>query len=446
MNEDVLLAVYIEDVFSDTVPNKTSGYIFDNQKSSCTNDATIRWDNSSWAPIITGMDTFKTTCNLYFKEPNFIKNCAVETCDVSYEEKKSSIKTIVFQNEITTMDNAVVSVDLSEKEDESIVAHLVENGDDPGTYNAYIQSNETIYLPTNSAIFFSYYAETVDGDYISKLTSIEGLEFVDTSQVTNMSRMFYDLRYLSSLDLSHFDTSNVTDMAGMFANNAVVDNASILLELDLSSFDTSKVTNMSNMFSGQRNIVRLDVSSFDTSNVTNMSYMFGYMNDLISLDLKHFNTSKVTNMSNMFTQIKKISSLDLSSFDTSNVTNMYYMFGLSTGLTELNITSFDTSQVTNMGYIFYGLDVEKLDLSHFDTSNVTNMGGMFRDTSIQELNLSSFDTTKVTIFSQFFWGSSDLTNVIYGEKFVYKNNANVSSMFSSCPANKPTDVSWEGIV
>ena len=305
MNEDVLLAVYIEDVFSDTVPNKTSGYIFDNQKSSCTNDATIRWDNSSWAPIITGMDTFKTTCNLYFKEPNFIKNCAVETCDVSYEEKKSSIKTIVFQNEITTMDNAVVSVDLSEKEDENIVAHLVENGDDSGTYNAYIQSNETIYLPTNSAIFFSYYAETVDGDYISKLTSIEGLEFVDTSQVTNMSRMFYDLRYLSSLDLSHFDTSNVTDMAGMFANNAVVDNASILLELDLSSFDTSKVTNMSNMFSGQRNIVRLDVSSFDTSNVTNMSYMFGYMNDLISLDLKHFNTSKVTNMSNMFTQIKK---------------------------------------------------------------------------------------------------------------------------------------------
>ena len=255
MNEDALLAVYIEDVFSNTIPNRTSGYIFDNQKSSCTNDATIRWDNSSWAPIITGMDTFKTTCNLYFKEPNFIKNCAVETCDVSYEEKKSSIKTIVFQNEITTIDNAVV------------------------------------------------------------------------------------------------------------------DNAPVLLELDLSSFDTSKVTNMSNMFSGQRNIVRLDVSSFDTSNVT----------------------------------------------------NMYYMFGLSTGLTELNITSFDTLQVTNMG-------------------------GMFRDTSIQELNLSSFDTTKVTIFSQFFWGSSDLTNVIYGEKFVYKNNANVSSMFSSCPANKPTDVSWEGIV
>lgn len=369
MNEDALLAVYIEDVFSDTVPNKTSGYIFDNQKSSCTNDATIRWDNSSWAPIITGMDTFKTTCNLYFKEPNFIKNCAVETCDASYEEKKSSIKTIVFQNEITTIDNAVVSVDLSEKEDESILVHLVENGDDPGTYTAYIQSNETIYLPVNSENFFSYYAETVDGDYISKLTSIEGLEFVDTSQVTNMSRMFYDLRYLSSLDLSHFDTSNVTNMAGMFANNAVVDNAPVLLELDLSSFDTSKVTNMSNMFSGQRNIVRLDVSSFDTSNVT----------------------------------------------------NMYYMFGLSTGLTELNITSFDTLQVTNMG-------------------------GMFRDTSIQELNLSSFDTTKVTIFSQFFWGSSDLTNVIYGEKFVYKNNANVSSMFSSCPANKPTDVSWEGIV
>ena len=299
------------------------------------------------------METFKTTCDLYFKEPNFIKSCANETCDDSYAEKKSSIKTIIFQNEFATVNNAVVSVDLSEKEDGSILAYLIENVDDPEIYTAYIQSNETIYLPADSANFFNYFTETVNGNYSSELTSIEGLEYVDTSQVTNMHRMFYDLRYLSRLNLSHFDTSNVTNMSYMFANDAAVVNAPVLLELDLSSFDTSKVTSMSNMFSGQRNIVRLDVSSFDTS------------------------------------------------------------------------------QVTNIGYMFYGLDVEKLDLSHFDTSNVTNMGGMFRDTSIQELNLSSFDTTKVTYFHQFFQGSNALTNVIYGEKFVYRNDANVS---------------WKGIV
>ena len=39
--EGALLAVYIEDVFSNTIPNRTSGYIFDSQKSRCSNDATI---------------------------------------------------------------------------------------------------------------------------------------------------------------------------------------------------------------------------------------------------------------------------------------------------------------------------------------------------------------------------------------------------------------------
>ena len=39
----------------------------------------------------------------------------------------------------------------------------------------------------------------------------------------------------------------------------------------------------------------------------------------------------------------------------------------------------------------------------------------------------------------------NLSEIIYGPKFVYKNNASVSSMFDDCPANKPTDASWEGV-
>ena len=47
-----------------------------------------------------------------------------------------------------------------------------------------------------------------------------------------------------------------------------------LTSLDLSNFDTSNVTDMSSMFYGCLNLKSLDLSSFDTSNVTNMSYMF----------------------------------------------------------------------------------------------------------------------------------------------------------------------------
>lgn len=44
-----------------------------------------------------------------------------------------------------------------------------------------------------------------------------------------------------SLDLSHFDTSNVTNMQRMFYGSHVK-------SLNISGFDTSRVTNMSEMF------------------------------------------------------------------------------------------------------------------------------------------------------------------------------------------------------
>ena len=105
-------------------------------------------------------------------------------------------------------------------------------------------------------------------------------------------------QYLKSVDLSNLDTSNVTDMSRMFWG------CYNLTELDVSSFDTSNVTDMSGMFWGCRNLTALDVSSFDTSNVTSMGGdfcgMFGVDYRLTELNLNGFNTSNVTNMGEMF--------------------------------------------------------------------------------------------------------------------------------------------------
>lgn len=75
-----------------------------------------------------------------------------------------------------------------------------------------------------------------------ELTSIEGFEYLNTSEVTNMEDMFCYCRGLQSLDLSHFDTSNVTNMSSMF------DNCYNLESLNLASFNTSKVEEMAAMF------------------------------------------------------------------------------------------------------------------------------------------------------------------------------------------------------
>ena len=183
------------------------------------------------------------------------------------------------------------------------------------------------------------------GGFYSVIEKLD-LSSFDTSNVTNMSSMFYGCSSLTSLDLSNFNTSSVTNMQSMFSQ------CSSLTSLDLSSFNTSSVTNMDSMFSGCSSLTSLDLSSFNTSSVTDMQSMFSQCSLLTSLDVSGFNTSKVTNMSDMFRDCSSLTSLDLSGFNTSNVTDMYMMFCNCSSLTNLDLSSFNTSKVTNMSYMF----------------------------------------------------------------------------------------------
>ena len=100
------------------------------------------------------------------------------------------------------------------------------------------------------------------------LKKIEGIENLNTSNVTDMSCMFRGCESLTSLDVSNFNASNVTDMSGMFFE------CYNLKSLDVSNFNTSNVTDMSYMFRGCESLTSLDVSNFNTSNVTCMYKMF----------------------------------------------------------------------------------------------------------------------------------------------------------------------------
>ena len=75
------------------------------------------------------------------------------------------------------------------------------------------------------------------------MESIDGLENLNTADVTDMKEMFYSCKRLTTLDLSTFDTRKVTDMEGMF------ENCTWLGILDLTSFNVSNVTNFMLMFS-----------------------------------------------------------------------------------------------------------------------------------------------------------------------------------------------------
>ena len=206
--------------------------------------------------------------------------------------------------------------------------------------------------------------------YLKNLKKIVGLANLDTTNVTNMAKMFADCDSLTSLNLNSFNTANVTDMSWMFQLD------SSLTNLNISHFNTANVTDMSHMFTYCFSLTNLDVSHFNTANVTNMSGMFSYCDNLASLDVSHFNTANVTNMSWMFTHCN-LTSLDVSHFNTANVTDMSHMFEKNDVLESLNLSNFDTTNVTNMRQMFIDcLSLTYLDLSHFNTAKVTDMRDM----------------------------------------------------------------------
>ena len=195
------------------------------------------------------------------------------------------------------------------------------------------------FRPTTTAAWF-YHCKA--------LTKIEGLEYLNTAEVKDMSRMFSDCAALTSIDLKNFNTQNVTDMSVMFSG------CSSLPSLDVSHFNTQNVTSMFGMFNGCSGLPSLDVSHFNTQNVTDMGYMFSGCSGLSSLDLSHFNTQNVTSMGNMFSYCSGLTSLDLSHFNTQNVTNMSGMFMWCDGLSSLDLSHFNTQNVTDMIEMFKG--------------------------------------------------------------------------------------------
>ena len=184
---------------------------------------------------------------------------------------------------------------------------------------------------------------------------------------------FAGFRKLTKIEgINNLNTSNVTNMSWMFRH------CERLTNLDLSNFNTSKVRNMGAMLGVCKNLTTLDVRNFDTSNVTNMSDMFAWCESLTNIDVRNFNTSKVTNMQGMFAWCKSLTNIDVRKFNTSNVTDMGAMFALCQSLTNLDISNFETSKVTDMGAMFCNcICLTELDVSKFNTSTVRDMSAMF---------------------------------------------------------------------
>ena len=250
---------------------------------------------------------------------------------------------------------------------------------DPGWYSEHSGDiTKAVFMPSfaDARPTSTYRWFAIPWSEITKLTTIEGLSYLNTSGVTDMSYMFFYCSSLTTLDVSGWDTGNVTDMGAMFYG------CSSLTTLDVSGWDTSNVTDMNSMFDGCSSLTSLDVSGWDTGNVTNMFGMFGGCSSLTILDVSGWDTGNVTDMRAMFWGCPSLATLDVSSWDTSSVTDMEYMFhGCSSLKTIYCGEGWNTDKVTCSDKMFYNCTKivgEKgtiYDASHVDVAYAHVDGG-----------------------------------------------------------------------
>ena len=311
--------------------------------------------------------------------------------------------------------------------------------------NLDVSNFDTSNVENMSEMFCMFIYED-DGTWsFAAVTSIKGLDKLNTSKVTNMYRMFMGCSNLSNIDVSHFDMSSVENISGMFRACYAIRSLSIekwnvsnckdmsyvfdscvgLATININNWDVSSCENMQNMFFNTP-ATSYDLSNWDISKVKNMRQMFAAAvncksitfntnakleniedmastfencQSLITLKLPDLeNTVHLKNTCKTFYECFSLGNIDISRLNTSNVIDMSYMFADCSSFTSLNVSNFDTSSAKYMQYMFFGCKkLSTIDVSKWDTSNVTDMQYMFRSCeSLTALDVSNFNTASVT--------------------------------------------------
>ena len=124
---------------------------------------------------------------------------------------------------------------------------------------------------------------TSDTGYIAGVNPLDITDIKIDGQLKlsgSVKFLFHGLTKLKTIEgLDNLDTSEVTDMSEMFSDSTM------LLKLDLSNFNTVKVTRMNNMFHNCINLRYLDIHSFNMANTSNVAGMLLTLESLKVLKL-----------------------------------------------------------------------------------------------------------------------------------------------------------------
>ncbi len=285
------------------------------------------------------------------------------------------------ENQIITVMNESASAFACLKEDGTLEVHTHPLLMD-GTYATFIDKNgvEVKYLidqiySVPTAV--EEYSAVSRPSWTTVAASVTRVVFADElTPTSSTASWFANFEACTEIDLTNLDTSRVTNMSRMFSA------CYQLQSIDFpESFVTSSVTNMYMMFQHVPLTSVVFPETFDLSWVQDMGYMFSNCTKLKSITFpENLQTSSLSNTGGMFNGCSALEHIVFpNGFNTQNVINMQAMFNHCRALTSIQWSaSFNTQNVQNMQQMFANCEaLESLDLTHFNTQSVTNMKQMF---------------------------------------------------------------------
>lgn len=139
-------------------------------------------------------------------------------------------------------------------------------------------SGGKIYMNPDSSYFITDEANRKEA---SALKSINGLEILDASRVTNMEGLFFSTAVTSLTGFENWDVSNVTNLTGAFGFNSYLTTLG-----SLANWQPTAVTDITYMFAYNENLTSIDMSGLDLSSVTGKDSVFSSCSKLTTVYVK----------------------------------------------------------------------------------------------------------------------------------------------------------------
>lgn len=264
----------------------------------------------------------------------------------------SKIKTIANEKSMGTgtSDYLIKSISrVTDEPDESIKNsdHLVSAS---GTYSAYawfegdtgalkIWTNATLLvLPANA--YRTFYA-------LKELETID-LNGFSSSDTTSFRDFFAeDIKLSSIVGLDKLDTSNANYLETMFYG------CSSITSLDLQTFNVEKVTTLENAFSNMTSLTSINITGWNLLNCSNFASMFYNDIGLETIDLRSLNGPKISSLAQMFNGCSNLKTIYLNNFKPVKATNFFRTFKDCTSLTTIYVhPDWDETLVNSNGDVF----------------------------------------------------------------------------------------------